>query len=167
MTANTGPARILRDVVTLIAVVALAWSAGCRSKDETSKKDRPGYLETVVKTRDLARTAACQQRLASLWRSLEQYAVTNNGSLPASRDEFIKTLGLSPEMLRCPGPDKQEYSYIPGQRTGMAKTNVVLYEQRGDHEDKCFVLRMGGQVKLLSPGAVSTAADRTRNGLGR
>jgi hypothetical protein len=66
------------------------------------------------------------------------------------------------QLFRCPAPDGEKYIYIPGQNGGMSPANILVYESKPVHEGRCSVLRLGGQLELLTPEELQLALEQTR-----
>ena len=47
----------------------------------------------------------------------------------------------------------------------MPAENVLLYEPEAVHDGRCSILRLGGQLELLSPEELQVAVARTLAGL--
>ncbi len=57
---------------------------------------------------------------------------------------------------------KQAYRYIGGQNADMPSDNVLVYEERPVHRDKCNVLRLDGRIEQLTPEELAKAVEATR-----
>ncbi len=118
------------------------------------------YSEAMVETRYNAFTVKCQTNLRAIFQNIQTYAVTNE-SFPESQKELVE-YGGSTQLFRCPAPDGEKYVYIPGQTGGMSPLNILVYEPKPVHEGRCNVLRLGGQIELLSPEELQQALEQTR-----
>ena len=118
------------------------------------------YTDTMVQTRYNAETVKCQTNLRSIGQNIQIYAVSNEG-FPPSQEELMKFSG-STQLFRCPAPDGEKYIYMPGQNGGMPPANILVYEPKPVHDGRCGVLRLGGQIELLSPEELQQALDQTR-----
>lgn len=117
------------------------------------------YSEAMVETRYNAFTVKCQTNLRAIFQCIQTYAVTNEG-FPPSQQELVE-YGGSTQLFRCPAPDGEKYVYIPGQTGGMSPLNILVYEPKPVHEGRCNVLRLGGQIELLSPEELKQAVNQT------
>jgi len=117
------------------------------------------YGEALVDTRYTDITVRCQTNMRTIWQNLQMYAATN-GSLPESRDALVEWSGNS-RLFRCPATDGPEYVYIPGQNEDMPATNILVYEPQAVHDGRCSVLRLGGQIELLTPEELKLAVAVT------
>ena len=118
------------------------------------------YGEALVDTKRRALALQCQLNLRSIWQNLRMYAADNE-SFPPSLEALVQW-GADPQLLRCPAPDGQEYVYIPGQNEDSSGKNVLVYEPNAAHDGRCNLLRLDGQIELLTPDQVQAAAAKTR-----
>lgn len=118
------------------------------------------YGEALVDTRRQALAIECQINLRSIWQNLRAYAVENE-SFPPSLETF-EQWGANSRLLHCPIPDGQRYVYIPGQNEDTAGNNVLVYEPKAAHEGRCNLLRLDGQIELLTPEEVQAAVTKTQ-----
>ena len=121
------------------------------------------YTDSMVKTKYSAVTVKCQMNLRAIGQNIQMYAISN-GSFPHSLEALIEFSG-STQLFKCPAPDGGKYVYIPGQNSSMPATNILLYETRPVHDGRCSVLRLGGQIELLSPEQLKQAVAQTLAGL--
>ena len=121
------------------------------------------YTEGMIKTKYSAITVKCQMNLRAIGQNIQMYAISN-GNFPPSLKELVQWSG-STQLFQCPDPEGGKYVYIPGQNSSMPPTNILLYETRPVHDGRCSVLRLGGQIELLSPEQVKQAVAQTLAGL--
>jgi prepilin-type processing-associated H-X9-DG protein len=117
------------------------------------------YSGAMVDTKRKAAALQCQMNLHTIRRNLRMYSIEKE-SFPPS----LKTLvdwGADSQLLYCTVPDGQEYVYITGQNENMPGQNVLVYEQKGAHDGRCNVLRVDGQIDLLTPEQVQAAVTKT------
>ena len=117
------------------------------------------YSGAMVNTKRKAVALQCQMNLHTIRQNLRIYAI-EKVSFPPS----LKTLvdwGADSQLLRCTAPDGGEYVYIPGQNGNMPGQNVLVYEQKAAHDGRCNLLRVNGQVDLLTPEQVQAAVTKT------
>ena len=55
----------------------------------------------------------------------------------------------------------ESYVYIPGQNSTMSPINVLVYETKPVHDGRCNVLRLGGQIELLTLEQLQQAVTKT------
>jgi len=118
------------------------------------------YSGAMVNTKRKAVALQCQMNLNTIWQNLRIYAIEKE-SFPPS----LKTLvdwGADSQLLRCTAPDGGEYVYIPGQNGNMPGQNVLVYELKAAHEGRCNLLRVNGQIDLLTPEQVQAAVTKTQ-----
>ncbi len=118
------------------------------------------YADTMVQTKYNAITVKCQTNLRAIGQNIQIYAVSNEG-FPPSQEELMKFSGNT-QLFRCPAPDGEKYIYIPGQNGGMSPANILVYEPKPVHDGRCGVLRLGGQLELLTPEELQLALEQTR-----
>ncbi len=121
------------------------------------------YGNAMVETRYNAIIVRCQTNLRAIGQNIQMYAVTSDG-FPPSQQELME-YGGSTQLFRCPAPDGEKYVYIPGQSGGMSPLNILVYEPKPVHEGRCNVLRLGGQIELLTPEELKQALEQTLAGL--
>jgi hypothetical protein len=44
----------------------------------------------------------------------------------------------------------------------MSPANILIYEPKPVHDGRCGVLRLGGQIELLTPEELQQALEQTR-----
>ena len=121
------------------------------------------YTQTMINTKYTAETVTCQTNLRTIAQNIQIYALSNEG-FPASLQDLVQWSG-STQLFKCPSPDAGEYVYIPGQRSGMSPANVLLYESKPVHDGRCSVLRLGGQIELLTPEELQQALAQTQTSI--
>jgi hypothetical protein len=121
------------------------------------------YTDVMIDTKYRAETVRCQTNLRAIGQNLQLYAMDNE-RFPPSLEVLIEWSG-STQLFQCPAPGGEQYVYIPGQNGGMSPANILLYEPKPVHDGRCSVLRLGGQLELLSPEEVQQAVARTLAGL--
>jgi len=117
------------------------------------------YTEAMIETRYTAMTVKCQTNLRAIGQNIQMYAVSNE-RFPPSLEALIEWSG-STQLFRCPAPDGEKYVYIPGQNGDMSPANILMYEPKPVHDGRCSVLRLGGQLELLTPEELKIALDQT------
>ena len=118
------------------------------------------YSGAMVDTKRKAIALQCQMNMRTIWQNLRMYAIEKEGFPPS-----LKTLvdwGADSQLLRCTSPDGGEYVYIPGQNQNSPSQNVLVYELKAVHEGRCNLLRVNGQVDLLTPDQVQAAVTKTQ-----
>jgi len=118
------------------------------------------YTGAMIDTKRKATALQCQMNLNTIRQSLRIYAI-EKGSFPPS----LKTLvdwGADPQLLRCSAADGGQYLYIPGQNENTPGQNVLVYELKPVHEGRCNILRVNGQIELLTPEQVQAEVTKTR-----
>jgi hypothetical protein len=121
------------------------------------------YTQTMIDTKYTAETVKCQTNLRTIAQNIQIYALSNEG-FPPSLQALIEWSG-STQLFKCPSPDAGEYVYVPGQRSGMSPANVLLYESGPVHDGRCSVLRLDGQIELLTPEELQQALAQTQASL--
>jgi hypothetical protein len=121
------------------------------------------YTQTMIDTTYTAEMVKCQTNLRTIAQNIQIYALGNEG-FPSSLEELVQWSG-STQLFKCPSPDGGEYIYIPGQNSGMSASNVLLYETKPVHDGRCSVLRLGGQIELLTPEELQQALTQTQASL--
>ncbi|MDT8300550.1 MAG: hypothetical protein RQ760_03635 [Sedimentisphaerales bacterium] len=121
------------------------------------------YTQTMIDTKYTAETVKCQTNLRTIAQNIQIYALSNEG-FPSSLQDLIQWSG-SIQLFKCPSPDAGEYVYVPGQSNGMSPANVILYESKPVHDGRCSVLRLGGQIELLTPEELQQALAQTQTSI--
>lgn len=117
------------------------------------------YSGALVDAKYTAVTVKCQTNLRTIWQNLQMYAVSNE-RFPPSQAALEEWSGSS-QLFQCPAPDGQKYVFIPGQNEDMSPENILVFEPKPAHNGKCSVLRLGGQIELLTPEELKKAVDVT------
>ncbi len=121
------------------------------------------YTQTMIDTKYTAETVKCQTNLRAIAQNIQIYALSNEG-FPPTLEDLVQWSG-STQLFKCPAPDGGGYVYIPGQHGGMSPANVLLYETKPVHDGRCNVLRLGGQIELLTPEELQQALAQTQAAL--
>lgn len=150
--------KLIGIVISLIFIgligVAIWWVT--KSVGEAGSQ----YSGAMVDTKRKAIALQCQMNMRTIWQNLRIYAIENE-SFPPS----LKTLvdwGADSQLLYCTAPDGGEYVYIPGQNQNMPGQNVLVYELKAVHEGRCNLLRVNGQMELLTSEQVQAAVTKTQ-----
>lgn len=149
--------KLIGIVISLIVLGFLGFGVSriIKSMGEASSQ----YTGAMVNTKRKAVALQCQMNLNTIWQNLRMYSIEKEG-FPSS----LKTLadwGAGSQLLRCTAPDGGEYVYIPGQNGNMPGQNVLVYELKAAHDGRCNLLRVNGQVDLLTPEQVQAAVTET------
>jgi len=123
------------------------------------------YGETMVQAKHDATSVKCQMNLRAIGQSLQMYAISN-ATYPASLEELVDFTGNT-RIFKCPSPEGEQYEYIPGHGGNASDQNIVLYEPKAVHDGRAGVLRLGGQIELLTPEELEKAVAQTLAGLKR
>ena len=121
------------------------------------------YNEAMVKTTYKAETVKCQTNLRTIGQNIQMYAISND-EFPPSLEALVEYSGTT-QLFRCPAADGERYIYIPGQNATMSPMNILLYEPKPVHDGRCSVLRLGGQLELLTPEELQQALAQTPAGI--
>jgi len=121
------------------------------------------YSESMIETRYTAITVKCQTNLRAIGQNIQMYAISN-GEFPSSQEALVQWSG-STQLFQCPAPDGEKYVYIPGQNADMPQENILVFESKAVHDGRCSILRLGGQIELLTPEQVQQAVARTLAGI--
>ncbi len=118
------------------------------------------YSGAMVDTKRKATALQCQMNMRTIWQNLRLYSIENE-SFPPSL-EALAEWGADPRQFRCPASEEQQYIYIPGQSENMPAQNVLVYELKPVHDGRCNLLRVDGQMELLTPEQVQAAVAETQ-----
>ena len=149
--------KLIGIVVSLIVIGLLGFGVWkiIKSMEEAGSQDTGAMVNTTRK----AVALQCQMNLNTIWQNLRMYSIEKVGFPPS-----LKTLadwGDGSKLLRCSAPDGGQYLYIPGQNGNMPGQNVLVYELKAAHEGRCNLLRVNGQVDLLTPEQVQAEVTKT------
>jgi hypothetical protein len=150
--------KLIGIVIFLIILGLFGYGAWWVIKNTTDAGTQ--YGEAIVDTKHKAVALQCQLNLRSIWQNLRTYAFENE-SFPASLETF-EQWGANSQLLQCPAVDKQKYAYIPGQYENSSGGNVLVYELKAAHEGRCNLLRVDGQIELLTPEEVQAEVSKTK-----
>lgn len=123
------------------------------------------YGDTMVETTYRAETVKCQTNLRTIWQNIQMYVISND-AFPPTQEALVEWSGNT-QLFRCPASEGESYVYIPGQNPAMSPMNILLYEPKPVHDGRCSVLRLGGQLELLTPEELQQALAQTRAGIQR
>ncbi|OHB77329.1 MAG: hypothetical protein A2Z25_16280 [Planctomycetes bacterium RBG_16_55_9] len=118
------------------------------------------YGETMVQTTYRAETVKCQTNLRAIGQNIQMYAISND-AFPPSQEALVEWSG-STQLFRCPASEGESYIYLPGQTPAMPPDNVLVYEPKPVHDGRSSVLRLGGQLDLLTHEELQQALQQTR-----
>ena len=150
--------KLIGIVISLIVLGLLGF--GVSRIIKTMGEAGSQYTGAMVNTKRKAVALQCQMNLNTIWQNLRMYAIEKEGFPPS-----LKTLvdwGADSQLLRCSAPDGGEYVYIPGQNGNMPGQNVLVYELKAAHDGRCNLLRVDGQIDLLTPEQVQVAVTKTQ-----
>lgn len=149
--------KLIGIVISLIVLGLLGFGVSwiIKSMGDASSQ----YTAAMVNTKRKAVALQCQMNLNTIWQNLRIYAIEKE-SFPPS----LKTLvdwGADSKLLCCSAPDGEQYLYIPGQNENMPGQNVLVYELKPAHDGRCNLLRVNGQMELLTPEQVQDEVTKT------
>jgi len=124
---------------------------------------RKSYVETVLDSKKQAQEKLQQTSLAGLYRFLQQYAAAADGKFPATAQDLAREASLPSGVLFTGRPlEEHKYIYLGGQDESMPPGNLLIYEAAARRDGTCEVLRLGGQVELLTAQQVRDAIAETQ-----
>ncbi len=159
ISAQRGSVDVVKLIVIVISLIVLIFlGLGVSWIFKTMGEAGSQYSGAMVNTKRKAVALQCQMNLTTIRQNLRIYAIEKE-SFPPS----LKTLvgGADSKLLRCSAPDGGQYLYIPGQNENMPGQNVLVYELKAAHEGRCNLLRVNGQVDLLTPEQVQAEVNKT------
>ena len=118
------------------------------------------YTQTMIDTKHSAESVQCQMNMRAIYQNIQMYALSNEG-FPSSEQELVKWSG-STKLFKCSAEGGGKYVYISGQNRNMSPSNVLLYESESVHKGRCSVLRLGGQIELLTTEELQQALAQTK-----
>ncbi len=130
----------------------------------TSKSGK-SYTEHVLDSRKIARRTVELANLTGIHRAIQQFAMMNGGEFPASKDQLASECGVHREIFADENPTGAGVEYIPSQNERMPKSNILLYEPKARRDGTHQVLRLGGEVEMLTSEQLQTALEQTRKQL--
>lgn len=150
--------KVRRGACWVLCVGLAAAIAGGGCKDE---KESRGYLGALADALTQAEVTAAKINMRTLAGALGVYE-SDNGAFPISLDDLVKAQGLSDKVIRSIGKTPRPFSYIPGQTMKSRRENVLVYDENPIYDRQCLVLRVGGEVELLSPADLREALAQTK-----
>ena len=117
------------------------------------------YSDTMVQAKHDTASLSCQTNMRTISQNLQLY-IASNGTLPASLEELMEFCG-STKLFKCTAPEGEQYKYIPGHGGNSPDSNIVLFEPKAVHDGHASVLRLGGQIELLTPEELQQAIEQT------
>ena len=142
-------------------VVAIAWGIHAYKPKPGSKT----YLDGVFGAKHMAESTVSMNNLRLIRDALERYREGFGEYPPYLKDLLDNGLIPSPA-LYTPDRQKQAYKYIRGQDPEMPGDNILVYEEKPIHRDKCNVLRLDGRLGRLTPEELEKAVEATRRIVG-
>jgi hypothetical protein len=118
------------------------------------------YTNTMIDAKHSAEAVQCQMNMRAIYQNIQMYALSNEG-FPSSQQELVKW-GGNTRLFKCSVDGGGEYVYVPGQNRNMPATNILLYESEPVHNGRCCVLRLNGQIELLTPEELQQALTQTQ-----
>ena len=160
ISAQKGSVDVVKLIVIVISLIVLIFlGLGVTWIFKSMGEAGSQYSGAMANTKRKAMALQCQMNLSTIRQNLRIYAIEKQ-SFPPS----LKTLvdwGADSQLLRCPAQDGGEYLYIPGQNENMPGQNVLVYELKAAHDGRCHLLRVNGQVDLLTPEQVQAKVNKT------
>ena len=150
--------KLIGIVIALIVLVLFGYAIWWVTKSVGDAGSQ--YSGAMIDTKRKAIALQCQMNMRTIWQNLRMYAIEKE-SFPPSL-EALAEWGADPRQFRCPASEEQQYVYIPGQNENMPGQNVLVYELKPVHEGRCNLLRVNGQMELLTPEQVQAAVTETQ-----
>jgi hypothetical protein len=151
---------VVKLIVIIISLIVLGFlGLGASWIIKSMGEAGSQYSGAMVNTKRKAVALQCQMNLNNIRQNLRMYSIEKEGFPPS-----LKTLvdwGADSQLLRCSAPDGGQYLYIPGQNENMPGQNVLLYELKPAHQGRCNLLRVNGQMELLTPEQVQAEVTKT------
>jgi len=154
--------RLAVAAVAVVLAAAMTVPIGCEKKK--GKKSR-GYIGAVIHALTVAEIRIAKTNLTTLGRELEAYAIEDD-KFPPSLEALVESRGVSKSLIMSLGKKPHPLSYIPGQTPASPADNVLVYDDKPIYDKDCLLLRVSGQVELISPEALAEAVEQTRASLG-
>lgn len=133
----------------LVVVVALVGAVGLAGCEKDKKGQSKGYLETVIGALDHAKTQTAKVNLDNLGRSLQMYAMENNGKLPASLENLPASAGISPQLTKTMAKPEETFQYRP-QGGLTASKRIVAYDDRPLYNHKTVLVLWMSENEVLA-----------------
>lgn len=160
ISAQRGSVDVVKLIVIVISLIVLIFlGLGVSWIFKSMGEAGSQYSGAMVNTKRKAVALQCQMNLNTIRQNLRIYAIEKKGFPPS-----LKTLvdwEADSKLLRCSATDGGQYLYIPGQNENMPGQNVLVYELKAAHEGRCNLLRVNGQVELLTPDQVQAEVTKT------
>jgi hypothetical protein len=153
----------MNKIITAIIILAVlgGLAAGVLWVIKSLSEQGSAYFEVVQDARQTAWDLKCLEQLRVLGADIQMYEAAS-GRLPGDLAELGRR-----DLLRCPAPNGQPYEYIAGQNPTMRGANILVYEPQAAHDGKHAVLRLDGQVELLTSQQLQEELEKTRFALSR
>ena len=115
----------------------------------------------VFGAKHMAESVSSMHNIGLIRDALEKYR-SAYGEYPPYLKDLVDNAMLPAGALYAPDRENQAYKYIRGQNPKMRGDNILVYEERPIHRDKCNVLRLGGQIETLTSEQLKKAVELTR-----
>ncbi len=119
------------------------------------------YGRGMARSVDRAVVVQCQANLRTIWQFL-QLEAASKGKFPASL-EALGEIGGGSEVLHCPTSASLRYVYVRGQNPDGPGSNIIVFEPEGVHGGRCCVLRVSGQIEMLTPEEIQAVLAKMRD----
>jgi len=122
-----------------------------------------GFLAPgVVKMREKARRAKCQNNLKQIYYAIAAYRDDHSEQFPSNLDALHDTYIDDLEVFKCPSspnptpasPSAGDYEVKTGLSPASKSTEALVEDKDGNHPDGVNVVRVGGQVVFQPEGAI-------------
>ena len=151
-----GFAGVLLVVLVAVVIIAILYF-GKWGKSKT-------YIETTIGAKNRAEDVTGSVNLSAVYKSLQIYALGNEGKFPETPEELSIEANLPRGYVWLPSKPAQESLtvYVAAQDQSMPATNILMYESVLGSDGMCMVLRLGGAVEKLTLEQVRAAVAETR-----
>lgn len=148
--------------VLVAVVVAIAWAIHAYKPPKNGGGGGlPNYLDGVFGAKHMAESVSSMHNIGLIRDGLEKYR-SAHGEYPPYLKDLVDNAMVPAGALYAPDRESQAYKYIRGQNPKMRGDNILVYEEKPIHRDKCNVLRLNGQIETLTPEQLKEAVEQTR-----
>lgn len=108
-----------------------------------------GYLQTVVRSKDLAKLSKSVQNLRNVGHEIKKYQL-ERGRFPESLDELVEAGALPEKLLASPGSEDRRLVYLKPDLALPRGETILVFDPVAYMSDRIPVVRVNGQAQHIN-----------------